>query len=70
MEGLRYKVTHRSGGEESEIHGRYLGTAPSSAEHLRGGHLFAVEGLAEPVMIHPEDVVDYFEATPPMPFPR
>jgi hypothetical protein len=66
---LWYKVTHRSGGEEAEIHGRYLGVVPSLDDGGDSQHLFAVEGQEEPLQIAESHLV-YFEAVPPMLFPR
>jgi hypothetical protein len=71
IQDLWYKVTHLSGGEEREVHGRYLGLARDpDSEDGADHHLFQVEGEGEPVRIHPDHVVDFFEMSPPMPFPR
>jgi hypothetical protein len=50
------------------VHGKYLGIVPES-EDEGGHHLFEVEGQEGPLRIHPDHVI-YFEAVPPMPFPR
>jgi len=68
---LWYKVTHLSGGEEQEVHGKYLGLAPNpESEDDVDHHWFEIEGEEEPVAIHPENVLSAFESTPRMPFPR
>lgn len=70
VEDLWYKVTHRSSGEETEIQGRYLGVMPASGIDEGGHYLFQVADLSEPLLIHPDHLVDYHETVPPMPFPR